>query len=360
LSKAAAPAARRRRSRGGAARLLPGLLVLGLAAAAGLGWWLWPRDGEQVAAPTIAAPAPPTTAAVAAGPPTAGLTAPAASNQAATPGAVPPGGSFRPRIAIPQRRVDELLAGRATDWRLARQLGNPAVLIVEFPNLAEQGDALNRVAALVEKAGAPRDRVLTDAELHALMQSTGDNKQSFYQGHNYSADDLARFLNLAAAQGLALNPQEQRLARLLQEAGMLGQAEGRHVALGLQGLISFTATQPDDRSTPADEGVDAVRRESLLRHELSHGEYLTNAGYREHCRRFWRQQLTEAERGAFRRLLAGLQYDVRNEDLVINEMQAYLMHTADERAFNARQLGVTASQLASMRERFRRGWPQAR
>lgn len=96
----------------------------------------------------------------------------------------------------------------------------------------------------------------------------------------------------------------------------------------------------------------------MLLHELSHGLYFTSVAYRDHCWRFWRERMTADERARFRSMLAAMNYDPANEDLVINEMQALLMHTPDTRAFSAQSLGLSPAQLADLRERFRRGWPQ--
>ena len=50
---------------------------------------------------------------------------------------------------------------------------NPKILVLDFASLHEQGKMLNRVAAFVEKAGLPHDRVLTDAELDAAIHARG-------------------------------------------------------------------------------------------------------------------------------------------------------------------------------------------
>lgn len=97
--------------------------------------------------------------------------------------------------------------------------------------------------------------------------------------------------------------------------------------------------------------MDALRRASVLRHELSHGEFFTNAAYRAHCWRFWRQ-LSEAERASWRRYLRGLGYDSANEALMVNETQALLMHTPDTRDFNAAAMGITMTEMESLRMRF--------
>ena len=93
----------------------------------------------------------------------------------------------------------------------------------------------------------------------------------------------------------------------------------------------------------------------MLRHELSHGRYFTDARYREHCAFFWRSLLTEAERQSWRRYLAAQGYDAHNEDLMINETQALLMHTPDERDFKAADLQWKTADLAALRERFQLG-----
>ena len=72
---------------------------------------------------------------------------------------------------------------------------NPAILVLDFASLHEQGKMLNRVAAFVEKARLPHDRVLTDSELDAAIQAKGDTVETFYFGHDYAAASLARFFD---------------------------------------------------------------------------------------------------------------------------------------------------------------------
>lgn len=311
------------------------LLAAAAALAAGVvaAWWWHSRPAATpgVAAPEAVASAPPAALAAAA-------TAP---------------------IEIPQLEVRELLQQRAGDWRAARLRGNPAVLVIEFPSLKEQGAAMNRAAALIEKSGAPRDTVLSDAALQALIVRQGDTAQTFYQGHNYVAEQLARFYALAARQGQDLNAQELRLKRLLVQAHALAGDGQATAAKGLQAVISFTAAQRDEPATPNDESIDERRRESVLRHELSHGLFFTSREYRDHCWRFWRDRLSHEEREALRGMLARLHYESGNEELMVNEAQAFLMHTPDDRAFNAASLGVSEAKLADLRKRFLAGAPKS-
>ena len=265
--------------------------------------------------------------------------------------------------------ISELLAGHSANWRVARLKEAPEVVVIEFPNLSEQGAAMNRMAALLEKAGAPRDRVLNDAELADLIRRAGDSSQNFYQGHDYSSEGLVRFYALVQSQGMKLNAQELRVRRELVDANLLQEKVGdkgvrKLSAIGAQAIITFTATQSDDPATTNADIVDDVRRESILRHEASHGRFYTDSVYRDHCRRFWREVLTEPQREHIRVYLASLGYERADEELMLNEAQAFLMHTPDGRAFNAVGVGMTEPELATLRMRFwallpNRGTPAA-
>ncbi|MCV2369039.1 hypothetical protein [Roseateles oligotrophus] len=232
--------------------------------------------------------------------------------------------------------------------------------MIEFPNLLEQGLSFNRAAAYIEKSRSTRDRVLPDIDLAELVKQSGDTAETFYFGHDYTGAQMRQFFAQAKKQDIVLNTQELRLRALLLAAKVLDEGRSKSNgantlhAPGQQAVISFSALQFDDPATKANEGVDAVRRESTLRHELSHGEFFTRPAYQKQSWKFWQMSLSKAERAMFRRLLAGMDYDSNNELLMVNETQAVLMHTPDTRAFDASNLGVTPSQLQDLRSRFER------
>jgi hypothetical protein len=264
----------------------------------------------------------------------------------------PPAGAI-----VPQYSVEQLLQEHTQgDWLVRRLSGAPAILVVEFPDLQSQGLTLNRVAALVEKAGGRRDRVLSDAELSALLRSAGDTMSTFYFGHDYPSADLARFYTLARSQGLPLNAKELRMLRLLLDVGLLREdGRGQYLAADTSALISFSSVQSAS-ATDSNAHIDPTRRSSILGHELSHGRYYTDPVYRQHCEFFWHQLLTDEERRTWRRYLGDQGYDTNNEDLMINEMQALLMHTSDARDFSADALKWNDADLEGLRQRFRLGW----
>ena len=321
--------------------LAGGALAL-LLAGATIGHWLWQSGRSSEPLPTL--------------PPAAGQAAPLVQAPAGPPTAAAPA---RAKAPVPWTTLAELLQRPASErLRWSRFEPNPAILVLEYPNLREQGLAMNRLAAMFEKRAGHRDRVLTEAELSELMRRSGDTVASFYQGHDYPAAKVARFFTLAESQRMLLNPQETQLLALLVDSGFMKRsAGGAYQAMGEQAAVSFTGVQPDDPATAPDEAIDRLRREAVLRHELSHGEFFTNADYRAHSLKFWRNELREQERRVFSAYLAGLDYNPGDEELMANETQALLMHTPDSRAFSAGSLGVSDAALADLRNRFRRGEP---
>jgi hypothetical protein len=247
--------------------------------------------------------------------------------------------AFRIETAT-EAEIDQHVPTSLTVFRFA---DNPRILVLDFASLHEQGKMLNRVAAFVEKAGLPHDRVLTDVELDAAIQGQGDTVETFYLGHDYAAASLARFFSLADSERIELDPQEETLRALLRQEGWF--APG--VAAG---LISLPAVESDPRIT-------AAARAAILRHELSHGEFFSNPEYAEYVHRFWLTELTEGERSAVRGFLAKEAYDAREEELMYNEMQAYLMFTRDPTFFTPDLAGMTQERLAALQARFFAGMP---
>jgi hypothetical protein len=222
-----------------------------------------------------------------------------------------------------------------TVFRLA---DNPRIMVLDFASLHEQGKMLNRVAAFVEKAGLPHNRVLTEDELAAAIRERGDTVETFYFGHDYAAASLAGFFALADSEQIELNPLEEQLRALLRQEGWLAQDV-------TAGLISLPAAGSDPRIT-------AAGRTAILRHELSHGEFFSNPEYAAYVRNFWLKELTGEERGSVRGFLAKEGYDAREEELMFNEMQAYLMFTRDPTFFALDMVGMTEELLAELQARF--------
>lgn len=246
----------------------------------------------------------------------------------------------------PRATEAEILAANPDEPRLFRFAYNPAIFVLVVNDLAVQGDMFNRIAALTEKHGLPRDRVLSPAELAAAIAAAGATPGTWYYGHDYSERSLKRFVALANQTAAGLTAAEQRLFAMLDRISPVP---------GNVGISWAVITLPRAGLDPL---LDDKARATILRHELSHGEFFTDVNYEHHVMRFWREGLSAAQRDAFTAFLAHEEYDSDNEALLANEMQAYLVHTADPRFFNAEAVGLPEAELADLRRRFIAGMPQ--
>ena len=247
-----------------------------------------------------------------------------------------------PVPTTPMASEAELQVENPTTRMVARFNYNPAIVVIDFPTLAEQGRMLNRLAAWAEKAGVPHDRLLTDPELAAAIQASGTTPDTYYYGHDYRAADVARFFALAERDHVPLNPDERELGLIAYRS--------RAEPFGFGAVISLPRADTVNQ-------VDGSSRAAILHHELSHGEYFTNAAYASFVHSLWDRVFTDDERAAFRRYLADEGYDPALEDLMMNEMQAYLMHTPDPRFFDPVKLGIPAARLDQIRQSFVAGMP---
>jgi hypothetical protein len=242
----------------------------------------------------------------------------------------------------PVTLADEAAILAAPQNRLAlfRLAAAPKILVLEFPSLHQQALALDRIGAFVEKAGMPHDRVLSSADFTERLAQAGEDFDTFYYGHDYRTADLARFFAAAAAEHIDLDADERGLRKLLAREAMLQD--------GSPGAV--ISLPPLSQRPP----IDARARATILRHEVSHGVYFTDPAYAAYTAHFWAEEMTGDERAAFRRMLGEEGYDTANEDLMRNEMQAYLVHTPDRRFFTAARMGIDA---AALRHRFVAGMP---
>ncbi len=326
----------------GVSPLLPwvGGGALGLLLAAALAWVLWP--GPRHVAPSPLRPpsiaAPPVAAPPAAAPPAAA----GRIGGSASPAAAPPT-TAAPEFAVSTATRRQILAATPTALTVFRYASNPNIVVLDFPTLREQGLMLDRVAALVEKAGLPRDRVVSWSELEAVIHAHGDTVATYYYGHDYSAAALARFFALAERDHRRLNPEEQRLHALIDQLGWLR-----------PGVVAGLITLPREG---INRYVTAAACDAILTHELSHGEFFSNPAYAAYVQRFWDRELTAAQRAGVRRFLASEEYDIHSHEVVVNEMQAYLMFTRNPEFFRATDIGITPAERVRLEKTFLAGMP---
>lgn len=281
--------------------------------------------------------APPPIAAMA--PPVAAVAPP----DAVAPPAAPPSVASLAEFGIETADETKIRDHVAKVLTLFSFAANPNILVLDCVSLREQGLMLNRVAALIEKRGTPRNRVLNDAELDQAIRAGGDTVETYYYGHDYSAAEVVRFFTLADAGHITLFPEEETLRRLLQQLGWF--ASGVKAA-----VISIPRAGSDPRVTYS-------ARSAILHHELAAGEYFSNPAYAAFIHQFWLNALTPGERDGVRQYLSSEEYDSRLEELMENEMQAYLMFTQSPAFFTPAAIGMTTARQAELAASFLRGMP---
>jgi hypothetical protein len=242
-----------------------------------------------------------------------------------------------------QAILDHVPTGTTSVLTVFHFAPNPRILVLDFPSLREQALMFNRAAAFVEKAGLPRDRLLSDDELDSAVRAAGDTFDTYYYGHDYGGGSLRRFFAIADRDKMQLHPEEHELRRLLSEAGTSD--PDAHV-----GLISIP-------QVGTDEHVTRSARAAILHHELSHGEYFTNPAYAAFVHHFWASTLTSTERDHIREHLRSLGYDAGLDELMENEAQAYLMFTYNPAFFTPDMVGMAKGRLNDLRNGFFRSMP---
>ncbi len=234
-------------------------------------------------------------------------------------------------------------------WQLAE---NPEIFIFDFPGLAHQGRSFNRITQFTEQQfSEPYPRVLNNQELARYIQASRRTQTDFAFGHDVLVSELVQFFNYALRDKIELNPEELVVRDFLLEQGLIRFWRGFYQ--GLRPDVVVLAVPQVQNRKPDEPMITARARYAILLHELAHAEYYTNVHYRKFCQRFWYETLKPEQRDAFKRFLANFNYAVNNEELLINEMQAYLMFTPDRHSFSARKLGVSEEELQSMRAAFR-------
>lgn len=256
--------------------------------------------------------------------------------------------------------VDTILdtrTGALTVWRLAN---NPNIVLFDFPSLTEQGRTFNRVTQLTEQFNEPYKRVLGNAEFLKYLEAIRRSQANFAYGHDVLVGELVLFYNLAARDKIELFPEEVALRDFLVEQGVIKLWRGFYQAdKGKANMVILSIPQVQERreNEPA---ISSFARRAIVLHEIAHGEFYTNKYYAEYCRKFWNTKLTESQRERFRHFLTKYNYTLNADELLVNEMQAYLIFTPDKASFSAAKLGVSETELETMRDLFVNGRPPTR
>lgn len=256
----------------------------------------------------------------------------------------------------PQQTAAELLAqDTGAGPRAVRLDAPPGVVLLQFADLREQARTLGRVVLFIEKAGAPRHRVLSVPEVLAWLKARGARLELITLGNNLGAEELARFYNTARLQGEALTEQEHGLLRELLAWGLLRDTGAGWWAPGPGGHTLLTAPRVSQVAGCAPCEITPAIRRAIIEHELGHGAFAARSELQHHARWFWFNVLSPIARAQWQRFLTQRGYDTAQLHIVLGEMHAYLDHTHDTRLFRAADLDLTDAALEALRTRYREG-----
>lgn len=237
-------------------------------------------------------------------------------------------------------------------WQYA---DNANIYVFDFPNLTQQGRTFNRVTHLTEQFNEPYKRVLSIDEILKYMEAVRRTQADFAFGHDVLVSELVLFFNLAERDKLELFAEEIVLRDFAIGQGLMKVWRGIYQALKPDVVIlSVPQIQEKRENEPR---VSELARRAIFTHEIAHGEYYANPYYAKYCQRFWFEVLNDEQREVFKNFLSKYNYAVNEEELLINEMQAYLLFTPDPNSFSAKRLGIKEEELEAMRNAFRKGKP---
>lgn len=231
---------------------------------------------------------------------------------------------------------------------------NERTLVLDFPNIREQGRMFARLILFIERAGTPKTRVMTVSEVQKWLAQNAASIDSLTVGNNMKTGELARFFNSARFQGEPITVHEQRLYEALVQLQLLRE-EDAGVAVVDPERILVSVPQASSVSGCASCTVSPAARAVILQHELSHARFATDTVYQNYAIWFWANVMSLAQRDKFQRFLRTRGYDSTIGELCANETQAFLMHTPDPRMFAAADVGMTDAELAELRQRFQEG-----
>lgn len=247
--------------------------------------------------------------------------------------------------------------GKLTVWRLT---DNPNIILFDFPSLMEQGRSFNRITQLIDQFNEPYKRVLGNAEFAKYLEAMRRSQADFAYGHDVLLNEFVLFFSLADRDKVELSAEEAALRDFLIEQGAIKVWRGIYqVDKAKANLVVLSIPQVQERREN-EPPISPFARRAIILHEVAHGEFYTNKYYADYCRKFWSTTLTEEQRGLFKRFLSNYNYTLNLDELLVNEMQAYLMFTPDPASFSAAKLGVKPAELEAMRDAFVNGRPPTR
>lgn len=251
---------------------------------------------------------------------------------------------------------EEVFQAKAADRAFYRLDDDARVLVLDMPNVEDQSRVFGRLVIFIERASAPRHRILSVPEVKKWRIANKETLATLTIGNNIRANDFALFFNTARFQNEPITEDEKWLLDRLLEFGVLREAASGLVSVEPEQIVISAPQVSTVDGCPACV-ITQSRRELILRHELAHARFVTDQVYRNYVWWFWHNVMTASQRSSVSKYLQALGYDLNAPDLLVNEMQAFLIHTPESEYFSSRAAGFTQSQFTGLHAAFREKYP---
>lgn len=178
-----------------------------------------------------------------------GVVASGASGVSGGPAAVPTlsaelASAFAPDIDVVRPPLAQLAAALppGATLRLYAITDQPGLYVMHATGLAAQGAMFSRVVALIERRDMPHDRVVSMNAVAANARRFGEDPAGLTAGNHFSAAQIAQFFEVAQRQRASLTEGERALQALLTRWGLIRREAG---ATG-EGGTAWRATSSRD------------------------------------------------------------------------------------------------------------------
>ncbi len=181
----------------------------------------------------------------------------------------------------------------------------PSLLYFDTVSYAYQSAMFKRLAFFVEKTGW-RGKLWSNEEISGIHG---------YNAHDYKAESLAEFFDLARRTNFPLNPEEVLLEKILLANGIIVQNPAGEITAGQGGVISISQESPE------------YLRRQFVAHEGWHGLYFIDPDFRNTVASIFytMDQQTLSYLLRYFSVTPSLNYDLSDDYLVKNEFMAYLL-----------------------------------
>lgn len=245
----------------------------------------------------------------------------------------------------------EVLDSRERQHQPFRLAELPHALVFEMTDLREQAKTFGRIATFVEKSGAPKARVLGDAEFAQWLARSGQQFELLTLGNDFGVDELARFYNTVQLQRLPLSEREQWLLGELERTGLFSKGRlGWEIPNPQAIVLSFPAVSRIEGCARC--SVTATTRLSIFGHEYGHALYSGDVFLQHYTDWFWSNRMPLTLKSLVQRFLSTRGYDTARHELVLKEFYAFLFHSDDLALFNPAEWGLNQQGFAALREQF--------